>query len=245
MKRMLVVTAHPDDEVGGFGGTLLKYRAAGVETFVVCLTPGESGTHRGHAKSDDELAELRRAEFAAACNVLKISQAWILDYKDASLDRSNCYKIVGDLVKRIRELRPQVLLTFGSEGAVTGHPDHSMASIFATLAYQWAGRTNRFADQFWSELQACRVQKLYYQSTAYLIPERPPISPAPITCEIDISDFLEEKIRAFKQHCSQAPLFDTFETYARMAARECFHLAATDTPSRIRMETDLFEGIED
>src|ERR1700759_2268987 len=99
MKRMLVVTAHPDDEVGGFGGTLMKYRADGVQTYVVCLTAGEAGTHRGHAKSDAELADLRRAEFASACNILKLTQAWILDYKDGALDRENLYRVVGDLVR--------------------------------------------------------------------------------------------------------------------------------------------------
>ncbi len=244
MKRMLVVTAHPDDEVGGFGGTLMKYRAEGVATYVVSLTAGEAGTHRGLAKSDAELAEARRAEFATACNILKISQAWVLDYKDGALDRENLYRVVGDLVQRIRELRPQVVLTFGPEGAVTGHPDHSMASAFATLAFQWAGRKNRYADQLWSGLDPHRPQKLYYQTTANLIPDRPPISPSPITCEIDISEWIDQKIRAFKEHLSQAPLFGTFEAYARMRTKEAFHLAATTAPRGMKLETDLFEGVE-
>lgn len=245
MKRLLVVTAHPDDEVAGFGGTLLKYRAAGAETYVICLTAGEAGTHRGHAKSDEELAELRRSEFAAACNELRLKQGWVLEYKDASLARENCYRVVGDLVKRIRELRPQVILTYGSEGGVTAHPDHSMVSTFTTLAFQWAGRTNRYADQFWTELQPYRPQKLYYQTTLFLLPDRQAISPAPISCEIDISEHLEDKIRAFREHTSQAPLFGSFETYARLRARETFHLAATDGPRSMKMETDLFAGVEE
>ncbi len=245
MRRMLVVTAHPDDEVGGFGGTLLKYRSQGVETYVVCLAAGEAGTHRGHAKSDEELAEIRRAEFAAACNVLKLTQGWVLDHKDGALDRENCYRLVGELVRHLRELRPHVVLTFGPEGAVTGHPDHSMVSVFTTLAFQWAGRKNRYADQLWNGLEPFRAQKLYYQATAYLIPERPPISPSPITCEIDIAAQIEQKLRAFKQHHSQAPLFETFETYARLRLKESFHLAATDTPRRMEMETDLFHGVEE
>lgn len=246
MKRMLVVTAHPDDEVGGFGGTLLKYREQGVETYVVCLTAGEAATHRGHAKNNDELAEIRRAEFAAACNVLRISNAWVLEYKDGALDRENCYRVVADLVKRIREIRPQVLLTFGAEGGATGHPDHSMASICATLAFHWAGRTNRFADQFWSELKEHRTQKLYYQTTNILIPDRQPVAPAPTTCEINVRGYLEQKIRAFRQHCSQEPLFENFEGYLRKSAdSENFHLAATDKPQKSEMETDLFNGVED
>lgn len=244
MNRILVVTAHPNDEVSGFGGTLLKYRALGAETFLICLTSGEAATNRGHAKDDAALAEIRRAEFAASCNVLKISQAWVLDYKDGALDRENCYRLVGDLVKRIREIRPHVMLTFGPEGSVTGHPDHSMTSVYTTLAFHWAGRNNRFADQFWSELKQHTIQKLYYQTASAMLPDRPPVSPGSITCEIDITDQFEEKIRAFRQHFSQQPLFDTFETYMRKRPRhELFHLAASDTPRQCEFETDILAGV--
>src|SRR5690348_9049718 len=74
MLRLMCVTAHPDDEAGGFGGTLLKYGAAGVETSVVCLTPGQAATYRGRAKNDQELADIRKREFAAACEILKVSR---------------------------------------------------------------------------------------------------------------------------------------------------------------------------
>jgi LmbE family N-acetylglucosaminyl deacetylase len=244
MHRILVVTAHPDDEVGGFGGTLLKYRAQGAQTFVVCLTAGEAATNRGRAKDDQELAELRRAEFASACNVLNISQGWVLDYKDGALDRENCYRVVSDLVKRIREIRPHVMLTFGPDGSVTGHPDHSMASVFATLAFHWAGRNNRFADQFWSELKQHTTQKLYYQTASAMLPDRPPVSPASISCEVEIGKYFEEKLRAFRQHFSQEPLFETFESYMRKRPRhELFHLAACDTPRKCEAETDILDGV--
>jgi LmbE family N-acetylglucosaminyl deacetylase len=246
MKRILVVTAHPDDEVAGFGGTLLKYRGEGAETYVVCLTAGEAATHRGHAQNDEELAEIRRAEFATACNVLKINNGWVLDYKDGGLDRENCYKVAGDLVKRIREIQPQVLLTFGGEGGATGHPDHSVTSQLATLAFHWAGRRNRFADQLWTELKEHRIQKLYYQTSNLLIADREPVAPAPSSCEIEVGKFLEEKIRAFRQHNSQEPLFDNFEMYLRKRSQhESFHLAAAVGPRKSEMETDLFAGVEE
>ena len=119
-----------------------------------------------------------------------------------------------------------------------------MASAFATLAFEWAGRNNRYADQLWDGLEPFRPQKLYYQTTANLIPDRPPISPAPITCDIDISGWINQKIRAFKQHFSQAPLFETFEAYARTRLKESFHLAATSAPSNMEIDTDLFAGVE-
>src|SRR5439155_5069448 len=67
MLRMLVITAHPDDEAGNFGGSLCLYHDRGVETCVLCLTPGQAATHRGGARSDQELALIRRQEFAASC----------------------------------------------------------------------------------------------------------------------------------------------------------------------------------
>jgi LmbE family N-acetylglucosaminyl deacetylase len=132
MTRILGITAHPDDEVGAFGGTLLLYHARGVETFVICLTQGQAATNRGNARSNEELAALRRAEFFASCKVLQVTQAQILDYHDGALNRTDFYSVAGDLTRRVREIKPDIILTMGPEGAITGHPDHSMASIFAT-----------------------------------------------------------------------------------------------------------------
>src|SRR5882724_8257277 len=138
MLRLLCITAHPDDEAGGFGGSLLLYRERGVETHVVCLTPGQAATHRGGASSGDELSAIRRKEFQASCDILRVSHREVLDYADGALDKHDLLTVVGELAKRIRLIRPQVIMTLGPEGAVTGHPGHSMASIFATLASHWA-----------------------------------------------------------------------------------------------------------
>ncbi len=154
MLRLLCFTAHPDDEAGSFGGTLLRYAERGVETHVICLTPGQAATHRGTAKSDDELSATRRLEFQAACKLLKVSRGTVLDYPDGKLDRQDFYAVVARLTRLVRELRPHVVMTMGTEGAITAHPDHSMISVFATMACHWAGRTNRFPDQLENGLHA-------------------------------------------------------------------------------------------
>lgn len=247
MPRLLCVTAHPDDEAGGFGGSLLLSASRGVETHVICLTPGQAATHRGGARSDEELAAIRRREFEASCRILKIQSGEVLDYPDAGLDRIDFYLAVGELVKRIRHIRPHVILTIGPEGAVTAHPDHSMASLFTTLAYQWAGRNNRFPEQLQNGVAPHRTQKLYYSTSLFTLPDRQPVSPAPVSAIIEIgAEFLEAKINAFKQHTSQQPLFRLFETMARKrGTRELFHLAATAAPRQMQMETDLFEGVRE
>ena len=242
----MCVTAHPDDESGGFGGTLLKYRTLGVETSVVCLTTGQAATHRGGARSDQELAEMRTKEFAAACELLRVSRPVILDYPDGQLYLQNLNRVVYALTLEIRKFRPQVLMTFGADGGVTGHPDHSMAGIFASLAFQWAGRNNRYADQLEGEIQPHRTQKLYYGTADFVIPGRQPITMAPATATIDVKQQFETKVAAFKRHTSQAPLFSLFEENVRNRGdKELFHLAAAIKNGVVRQETDLFEDVDE
>src|ERR1700745_540745 len=113
MFRLLCITAHPDDEAAGFGGTLRLYHEREVETYVVCLTPGQAATHRGNARNDHDLAALRRREFAASCEILGVDRGVVLDYADNKLHRLDLYSVVDELVRHIREFRPHVILSFG------------------------------------------------------------------------------------------------------------------------------------
>jgi LmbE family N-acetylglucosaminyl deacetylase len=244
MPRILCVTAHPDDEAASFGGTLRLYHDRGTEIYVICLTPGQAATHRGRAKNDHELATIRRKEFAASCEILGIDRGVVLDYADGQLHRVDLHKVVEDLVRHIREFRPHVMLTFGPEGAVTGHTDHSMASVFATLAYEWAGRDNRYPDQLIDGVEPHRVQKLYYATANFVLPSRPPTSPPPVTTVIQIGDYLEAKIAAFEAHTTQAPVFPVVrETILARGREEMFHLVAASEPTILAPESDLFAGV--
>jgi LmbE family N-acetylglucosaminyl deacetylase len=247
MLRLLCFTAHPDDEAGGFGGTLLRYAERGVETHVICLTPGQAATHRGGARSDEELSAIRRREFEASCKLLKVSSARVLDYPDAGLDRQDFFSVVADLTRHVREIRPHVAMTMGTEGAITAHPDHSMVSVFGTMACHWAGRTNRFPEQFESGLKPHQTQKFYYGTALFTMPQRQPVSLAPTTTVIELEPReIDIKIAAFKCHTSQAPLFGFFEETIRNRRRtELFHLANTVKPQKSAMETDLFAAVEE
>ncbi|HZP18362.1 MAG TPA: PIG-L deacetylase family protein [Terriglobales bacterium] len=246
MLRLLCVTAHPDDECASFGGTLRLCAERGIETCVICLTPGQAASHRGGARSDQELAELRRAEFAASCGILRVSKPIVLDYTDGQLHRQELNRVVYDLTLRLRQLRPHVMLTFGADGGFTGHPDHTMAGIFATLAFQWAGRSNRYADQLHDGLTTHRTHKLYYASAGLSLPGRPPVTFSPPTAAVDIGEHLETKIAAFKAHKTQQPLWATFEENIRKRGpTERFHLAASVEAGPAKLETDLFADIVD
>ncbi len=246
MLRLLCVTAHPDDEAASFGGSLHLYHGRGVETSVLCLTPGQAARNRGSAKNDGELAEIRRKEFTGACAILKVSQAKILDYPDGQLHRQDLYRIACDVTLHVRQFRPQVVVTFGPEGGLTGHTDHSMASLAATLAFQWAARNNRYPDQLHDVIAVHQAQKLYYATANFTLPDRQPVTLSPPTTIIDIAAHFEKKIEAFKAHQTQAPLWPLFESHIRPRGRnEMFHLAAWVKSETVSQESDLFAGILD
>lgn len=248
MRKLLCVTAHPDDEAGAFGGTLLLYHERGVETHVVCLTAGTAARNRGSARTDGELAALRRNEFTASCKMLKISSGEVLDYPDSKLDRAELYQVVGDLVLRIRRIRPQVMITFGPDGGLTGHIDHAMAGTFATLAFEWAGRADRYREQIEQGLAPHRTQKLYYHSADFFLPDRQPIAQPTVSARIEIgNDRFAKKVEAFRQHTTQAPLFERVRQNlgVRLGTVEMYHLAASREPREAKLESDLFEGVED
>ena len=246
MTRILCVTAHPDDEAAAFGGSLRLYHEGGAETSVICLTPGQAATHRGAAKNDHELASIRRKEFAASCEILGIDRGIVLDYADGQLHRVELQRVVEEIVGHLRVYRPQVMLTFGPEGGVTGHTDHSMASVFATLAFEWAGCGNRYPDQLIDGVEPHRVQKLYYATANYVLAGRPRTAPPPVTTVIQIGQHLEAKIAAFEAHKTQAPVFPLVrDTILARGREELFHLAATSEPTTLTSETDLFAGLKE
>jgi LmbE family N-acetylglucosaminyl deacetylase len=246
MLRLLCVTAHPDDEAGAFGGTLLLYHERGVETSVICMTAGTAARNRGTARTDNELAALRRAEFAASCKLLNVSHFEVLDFPDSRLDRTDFYHAVGELTRRMREIRPHVVITFGIDGGLTGHVDHAMAGMFASMAFEWAGRPDRFLEQIEQGLQPHRAQKLYYQTADLVLPDRQPIAPPSVTARIEIGkERFDKKAEAFRLHATQAALFERVRKNLgqRLGTAEMYHLVARRDPSESKFESDLFEGV--
>jgi LmbE family N-acetylglucosaminyl deacetylase len=245
MFRLLCITAHPDDEAGAFGGIIAYYSDRGVEVSVVCLTAGTAARNRGTARDDAELAALRTAEFQESIGHLGIAQGEVLAFPDGKLDRANFYEVVGELVLRIRRLQPHVVLTFGQDGGLTGHPDHAMAGTFATQAFHWAGRADRYPTQLASGLQPHSAQKLYHVTADFKLPDRMPTSPLTVTARVETgAERFERKMQAFMKHMTQEPLFERLrKNLGNAPTQDMFHLAATRDPQDAKFETDLFEGV--
>ena len=137
--RLLAVLAHPDDESLGLGGTLAKYAAEGVETFLVTATRGEGGRYRGHRHNDEHhpgparLGQIRESELREAAAVLGIRELTLLDYRDQALDSADSREAISQIASHVRRIRPDVIVTFGPDGAY-GHPDHIAICQYATAA---------------------------------------------------------------------------------------------------------------
>src|SRR4051812_48711123 len=145
--KLMAILAHPDDESLGFGGTLAKYAAEAVEIHLLTATRGERGRFGANGKGADpaEVGRVREGELRAAAAVLGIGDVSILGYPDGNVDQIEPGIAISAIAGHIRRIRPDVVVTFGPEGAY-GHPDHIAISQFTTAAVVCASDAGYFAD---------------------------------------------------------------------------------------------------
>lgn len=158
--RLLCILAHPDDETLGVGGMLAMYAEQGIETFLLTATRGEYGWFGPEKEfpGPDELGRIREQELRAAAEVLGVQRVDLLDYIDGQLDQADPAEVIEKMAAHIREVRPEVVVTFPHDG-VYGHPDHIAACQFATAAVVAAA-----APPVEGEQLSHTVQKLYYRA---------------------------------------------------------------------------------
>jgi len=220
---------------------------AGVETSVVCFTDGQAAHFRGEATGNKELGDLRRQEMAAACGVLGVTRCEVLQYPDGALAKSDFYEMTGVIVEHIRRWRPHVVLTFGGDGAVNLHRDHTVVSAVATMAFHWAGR----AEMFPGDLPLWFPQKLYYCSTPFVsVRDRPELTAVaatvPWSLTLELGDLADRKLEAFSKHTSQQGVLKRVGDQVRRAMQtERYLLAARRGKTSVTEDTAMFSGIRD
>jgi LmbE family N-acetylglucosaminyl deacetylase len=149
-KTILAVLAHPDDESFGLGGTLALYAQKGYNTYLVCATRGEAGTvDAEHLNGFKDTAELRTMELQRAAKILGLRDVFFLGYRDSGMPGSDDNKhpdaqinhsveeVAGRVVKYIRELKPDIVITFDPIGGYR-HPDHIHIHKATVLAFERA-----------------------------------------------------------------------------------------------------------
>lgn len=173
--RLAAITAHPDDESLGCGGTLARYADEGVETYVLSATRGERGRHGpGEHPGPEALGRIRERELRQAAHELGVTGVDFLGYEDGRLDQADPREAIARIVDHLRAVRPHVVITFGPDGAY-GHPDHIAISQLATAAVMCAadpsykggtgGAPGAGQAGVWEPApRAHRVSKLYYMA---------------------------------------------------------------------------------
>lgn len=290
-RRLLIVHAHPDDESITTGTLMAGYVRQGVQVTLVTCTLGEEGeilmedAQHLASHSEDRLGEHRYQELSAAMAVLGVTDWRLLGaphkYRDSGMigtpanDRPDCFwradllAAASDLVAVIREVRPQVAVTYDDFGGY-GHPDHIQAHRVLTYAVALAA-----VPSFRTDLgQPWRVQKVYWTALpkgmlqdgiralraagsdtgfAAMDPDDLPIGvdDSLVTTSVDFSQFLDIKMAALAEHVSQVQTDSGFFALSnnlgtKAMGVEHFRIAQGEVAAPFDeqgRETDLFNGV--
>lgn len=256
-RRLLLVHAHPDDESIGTGATMAAYATAGAQVTLVTCTLGEEGEvvvpELAHLAADRHggLGEHRIGELTRACRELGVSDQHFLGgagrYRDSGMmglstnEHPDCFwqadldEAAGFLVEIIRDVRPQVIVTYDENGFY-GHPDHIQAHRVARRAYDLAGDASyepgepgqpggsgEHANQPWQpskfyhtaiphSVMKASIDALRDTEHAFgeVSPDDLPsgVPDDVVTTEIDARDHLEAKLAAMRAHRTQIQVDD-------------------------------------
>jgi len=191
----MVIVAHPDDAEFTVAGTAAAWTRAGCRVVYVVCTDGNAGSHEP-GMTRERLAHIRREEQRAACATLGVAEVEFLGYDDGVLEPTLALR--RDLVHLIRQHKPEVVITgdptalFGGDRYIN-HPDHRAAAQAAVDAVAPAAQM----PLLWPETGAPhKVKRVLVRGN-----DHPNLW-------VDISDTIDVKIAALKQHASQIGNWD-------------------------------------
>jgi LmbE family N-acetylglucosaminyl deacetylase len=135
VRRVLVVTAHPDDVDFGSAGTVAAFTSAGLDVTYCIVTNGEAGGS-DRSLSRAEMAALRQDEQRAAAATVGVTDVRFLGYPDGMVEASRTLR--RDISRVIRQVRPERVVTQSPERSwdfiYASHPDHLAAGEAAVCA---------------------------------------------------------------------------------------------------------------
>ncbi|HRY11000.1 MAG: N-acetyl-1-D-myo-inositol-2-amino-2-deoxy-alpha-D-glucopyranoside deacetylase [Actinobacteria bacterium] len=290
-RRLLIVHAHPDDETITTGALMAGYVRDGVQVTLVTCTLGEEGeilledAQHLAADQEDRLGEHRYEELAASMRVLGVTDWRLLGaphkYRDSGMmgtdsnNRDDCFwradllEAASDLVAVIREVRPQVAVTYDDFGGY-GHPDHIQAHRVLMYAVSLAavpsfrldlGEPWKVSKVYWTALpkgmlrDGIRALREAGEDTGFaaMDPDNLPIGTEDelVTTSVDFSDLLDTKMEALAQHASQVQTDGGFFALSnnlgtKAMGVEHFRIAAGQLAGPFDeqgRECDLFNGV--
>jgi N-acetyl-1-D-myo-inositol-2-amino-2-deoxy-alpha-D-glucopyranoside deacetylase len=291
-RRLLLVHAHPDDEVIGTGATMAGYAAEGAHVTLVTCTAGEEGEvlvpELAHLAADreDRLADVRVVELANAMTALGVADHRFLGgvgrYRDSGMMgtpanekphafwRADVDEAAAHLVKVLREIRPQVLVTYDENGGY-GHPDHIQAHRVAMRAAELAadpafapeyGGAWDVAKIYWTAMpksvlaEGIRLMKEAGDTSEFLAVESVDELPfgtddALVTTSVDGSAHMQNKREGMRAYPTQISMEQGFFALSNaigleFMAHEYYQLVKSPAEwSEAELEKDLFAGLAD
>jgi LmbE family N-acetylglucosaminyl deacetylase len=262
----MAVHAHPDDEAIGTGGVLARYSAEGVRTVLVTCTNGEQGDAPGGVKpgaaghDPAQVAATRLEELRTAAGYLGISNLETLGYRDSGMVGWGANEdpgvfcnvplaeAAGRVAGHMQRYRPQVVVTYDSDGGY-GHPDHIQAHRAAVAAAESTGVP---AKVYYSAVPRSAVQGMRERLQAagvnvadFGLPDDFGVPDQLITAAVDVSAYVDAKLRALNAHASQTENFFLTQlpsdVLTLVMSREYFTLRSGQTGTTV--EEDLFAGL--
>ncbi|MFE5818185.1 N-acetyl-1-D-myo-inositol-2-amino-2-deoxy-alpha-D-glucopyranoside deacetylase [Streptomyces sp. NPDC056479] len=275
-RRLLLVHAHPDDESINNGATMAKYAAEGARVTLVTCTLGEHGevipAELQHL-TGTALGEHRLGELTAAMRELGVEDFRLLGgrgrYEDsgmmgiadnddpASLWQADVEAAARALAEVIREVRPQVLVTYDPDGGY-GHPDHIQAHRIAMRAAElaadagweipkvyWNRVPRTVAEEAFARLQA-DLPALSFGKSATVDDVPGVVDDERVTTVIDGTAHAGAKAAAMRAHATQIEVADLYFALSNELAQPLF---TTEYYELVRgergagTESDLFAGL--
>src|SRR4051812_38190428 len=223
-KTLLAVFAHPDDETI-VSPVLAAYARQGVKVYLVVATDGRMGImpHAG-IPAGDELARVRAGEVQCAAKELGIEAPILVGLPDAGLAAIKpavAYpgepldKLAKELRRVIDELDPQVIISWGPEGAY-GHPDHRLVGDVVMQLFQEGGKRMKGRHLYWIGFPPDRVASapLWYGFKMY------GTDPALLTAKVAFNDHdlatARKDIGCHKSQATTAMMDESFQTLSQL-----------------------------
>ena len=159
MRTVLVVLAHPDDEIfiTGFLSDIVSRQDCRV--VVITASQGRGGDSFGKKEKGKGLAEQRRFEMAAHFAQLRVNEFTVLDFADGGIDKQE-EELTTVLASWVIKVQPDTVLTFDPGSGYTGHPDHMAVGRAVVAAVQ----RNNGAEE--------RLEKKVKNLVYFLVPRR-------------------------------------------------------------------------
>ena len=227
MRRILVVTAHPDDVDFGVAGTVAAFTSTGIDVTYCIVTNGDAGGS-DREMSRAEMAALRQEEQRAAAAQVGVSDVRFLGHPDGRVQPT--LELRRDISRVIREVRPERVITQSPERnwdfIFASHPDHVAAGEAAVCAVYPDAR-NPFAHPELLEvdgLEPWTVHELWLMG--------PPSAQGPhASIAVETTATVERKVAALMCHKSQIGDPEGTTKWVLEAARSQGEMAGLPTGS--------------